>query len=220
MDGQRSADLLVTVVSRRRALKTLAVFAVGGIAALRARPINVALAAPALTLDPEARKYGYSVTATFAGYQANEQITLKWNSDRSKPKNLVTTTADGSGNAVATFRVPSDVRGWHELKGVGSMGSSAVAELRVIPRMRLSKTSGPRSTTLTVTVFGFNPYEYVEVRWDPGRRYTVTGTGTTSSLGSAKITVTIPSNARIGKRNIVVAGSDGSGDYTTFNVTG
>jgi hypothetical protein len=209
---------LFGTLTRRRALKTFAAFGVV-VMAQRFRPAHVALAAPALTLEPDARKYGYSVRATFTGYQANEEITLKWNSDRAKPKNLVTTTADDTGNAVATFRVPSDVRGWHELKGVGSLGSSAVAEFRVIPRIRLSKRTGSRGTSVTVIVYGFNPYEYVEVRWDPGRRYTVIGDGSTSSHGSAKIAVTIPSNARIGRRYIVVAGSDGSGDYTTFNVT-
>jgi hypothetical protein len=219
MDGPRAEDYPRTPISRRRLLKTLAALAASGVASLALDSARIALAAPALSLNPEERKYGYSVTATFSGYQANEQITLLWNSNRTRPKNLLTTTADGSGNAVAAFRVPSDVRGWHQLKGAGALGSSAIAELRVLPRMRLSRTSGPRGTTLTVSIYGFTAYEYAQVRWDPARRYTVIGDGNTSSLGSAKITVTIPSNARIGRRNIVVAGSSGSGDYTTFTVT-
>jgi hypothetical protein len=218
MDGPHAEVRPRMPMTRRRALKTLTVLAVGGLS-LFSRRSRVALAAPVLTLSPPERKYGYSVAATFAGYQPNERITLQWNSNRSRPKNLLTTTADGSGSAAATFRVPSDVRGWHQLRGVGASGSSAGAELRVIPRMRLSRTSGPRGTTLTVSIYGFTAFEYVQVRWNPGRRYTVIGDGTTSSLGSARIAVTIPSNARIGRRNIVVAGSAGSGDYTSFTVT-
>lgn len=218
MDRTRLDGLTVGTASRRGALRFLAAFAAGGLGL--ARLDRVAAATPAsLSLNPEERKYNYSVTATFAHFKPNDTITLKWNSDTSQPKTLATTTADGSGNAATTFRVPSDVRGWHQLKGIGSLGRSATASLRVIPRIKLSKTTGPRGTSLTVYVYGFNAGEYIEVRWDPGRTYRVIGDGYASSLGSARIGVSVPSNARIGTRYVVIAGSDGSGDYTTFRVT-
>ena len=148
------------------------------------------------------------MTAQLSGFQPGSQVTLRWN----RTTVLSTATADAQGRATARFRVPAVVYGNHTVEAKDATGRAATAPFRVIPRLALSKTSGPSGTVVRVDLYGFTARERVEIRFydTSGRTYRVLRTLTIGSTGRAGGSVTIPSRSPVGVHRItgrVVGGS-------------
>lgn len=159
---------------------------------------------PVLVLTPSTGKVGTSVSAVVSGFTANEAIQLRWYTGAS----FVSAggfTVNSRGTGSFTFTIPATTSGSHRVRAQGGSGR-ADAYFDVKRSTRLSPTSGPRGTTVTVTLRGFKANKQHQIRFFSFDTRTgtplVLGTVTTSSTGSASTTITIPANALFTKHRI------------------
>ena len=157
--------------------------------------------APGLVLSPTAASVGRIITATLTHFKPGEVITLTW-SNGERRLTLATVTASSSGRATVTFKVGTATRGNHAVKAAGSKGSKATANLNIVPRIKLTPSSGPAGTRVNVALTGYAPGFTVEVIWYDGVSPKVVKTVTTSATGSATTSFTVPSSATLGEHKV------------------
>ena len=104
------------------------------------------------------------MTASVTGFKPFESIALRWYAG-SIATTLINVTANSAGSAAIPFKIPNAIRGNHRVRALGNLGSLADATIRVIPSIGLSPTSGPRNTTVGVTLRGFGAGVVVNVLW-------------------------------------------------------
>jgi hypothetical protein len=172
-----------------------------------------------MTFDKASSKYNGVVTVTLSGFKPDYFINLKW------PDGTVIAQvkANSGGNATTTFRTPLSPLGDYIVRASNSQGESAVAQLRVIPRILLNEVEGEAGDDIRVYFYGFAPGDQVEVRfWNEAETSSVKLTTITiASNGRGSKVVTIPTNTTIGDHKIVgkVIGVSRSAS-TYFEVTG
>ena len=189
-----------------------------GAVGVRWEAVNPPVARSTITLSKTSGKYNGVVEARMTGFASNAEVALRWDG-----ASLVRTTADGTGAARVSFRVPLDVFGGHTVRANDGAGHAAEATFRVIPRIKLTADSGRAGSEVRVYFYGFSPRERVEVRWyDAGATSsTRLTTLTVADNGRASAVVTIPRGARVGSGKVVGKVVDVSRSASTpFRVTG
>lgn len=163
-----------------------------------------------------------SVRADARGFAANEAIELRWYNG-SRFSVLANLTASAGGRVVKTFSVPNSSRGSHRVRAQGT-GDRADAFFTVKQSTKLTPTSGLAQSTTQVSLRGFRANTPVFVLFYPTDQRTgtpaVLASPTTSSTGSATVTVSIPEGSDAGRHRIE-GKEQNSGTYagTFFTVT-
>ncbi|HEX3301601.1 MAG TPA: hypothetical protein VHR64_01890, partial [Thermomicrobiales bacterium] len=171
-----------------------------------------------ITLDKSSSKYNGKITVTLSGFSPGYYINIKW-PDQTL---LAQVKADVNGNATTMFRTPLVPLGNYTVRASDSSGNWATTTLRVIPRIKLTETSGLAGSTIRVYFYGFAPGDRVEVQWyTTSTSYVVLRTLTVADTGRASSLITIPANATTGSHTIrgKVIGVSRSAS-TNFTVTG
>ena len=153
-----------------------------------------------------------------SGFSPGQQVTLYW-PDLTV---IAQVTADGSGNATASFRTPLVALGTYTIRASDPAKTTATTLLRVIPRMNLSEFSGDPGKEFRVYFYGYAPGDQVEVRLYSldGAAYQVIGTTTVAGNGRGTMLVTIPYGSEAGVHTIRGSVIDvGRSTSTSFTVT-
>ncbi len=161
---------------------------------------------------------GTSLTADMGGFKSGETITLSW-WNGTRQVTIKTVTASATGVALVSFKIGAGTYGKHEVKAVGSRGSSAKTSLNILRRVTASPSRGLAGTSVRVSVTGFAPGVTVEIGFYQGTTERVHRTVTTSAAGSASVTFTVPANASIGYHSIEASEhTSGNNASTSFDV--
>lgn len=169
-----------------------------------------------MTLSKTKSKYNGLVEVRLSGYAPGYQITVRWPGGAV----LAQTRADAFGNAVTFFRTPPVPLGDYVIRATDQAGHSAVAELRVIPRIIAAERSGPAGTETRIDFYGYEPGHSVEVRWFEGQSFAMLASVTIDANGQATTQIAVPAGASLGRHTIrgKVVGI-GRSVTTTFDVT-
>ena len=130
-------------------------------------------------------------------------------------------TADGSGNATASFRTPLVALGTYTIRASDPAKTTATDLLRV-SGINLSEFSGDPGKEFRVYFYGYAPGDQVEVRLYSldGAAYEVIGTTTVAGNGRGSMLVTIPYGSEAGVHTIRGSVIDaGRSTSTSFTVT-
>jgi hypothetical protein len=147
---------------------------------------------PKLRLSPSSVTVGSTLKVTLRGYAKGETISLALDTTSNV---LTTVTASSTGSASLKIALRPTPGGRHKLIGRGTTGSQSSAWLTVVSSVALSPASGTAGISVRVTFRGFGKGERIEVQWLDARGSRSLGFATTSSTGSAGVTVTIPKAA-------------------------
>jgi hypothetical protein len=153
-----------------------------------------------LALSKTKSKFNGYVTASLTGFAPSSTVTLRW------PDGLLLGqgTTDGSGSETLQFRTPLYPLGNYLITATDAEGHSASATLRVIPRIKLTQSSGPAGVTIRVYCYGFAAGDRIAIQWHPlgGSSFAVLKTITAADNGRASSLVTIPTDAVVGSHTI------------------
>ncbi len=157
-----------------------------------------------LSVSPPSGYFGSNLMFAGSGFGPNESVKICVSGVGSAV--LASAVADSGGSFTASARATQSEYGPRVFVGAGQQsGKLAAANFSVGTRMILDPDSGPPGTTVTVTGYGFNALEKINVIWAASR--TVAGK-TSSDIhgtidGSAAVTFTVPLEAAPGA-NVVV----------------
>lgn len=170
-------------------------------------PTETATPVAALAISPTAVVPFQTVTVMGAHFGSADPIGLYWDSARTTPLAMVTTTTGGS--FVARVRVPQASAGAHTVSALDqTSGLSATAAVRVRPYLVLTPASGARGGTVVAAGFGFGNREAIKVYWDTPARWL--GAGVSNAAGSffagTGITITVPLSATAGTHYVYGVG--------------
>jgi outer membrane protein assembly factor BamB len=139
---------------------------------------------PLLALAPLTGSSGTLLTASAYGFAAFEKINVFWN-------NGTTASASRAANAngylaPVTFTVPSSTTpGNYTVKAVGTKSLTIITNTFsvVAPGTLFNTVSGPVGSRLSITGYGYNPGELINLQWN----YSGPGTGTTITTTTAGV---------------------------------
>jgi virginiamycin B lyase len=181
---------------------------------------QVILQTASLAASPATAFPGSSLTLTGSGYAAGETVNLYANSTGAYQ--LATATADPGGSFSASVKVPElTLFGAEAVVGVGSAsGNVAIAPYRVNPLLSVSPATVSAGSSITLSGFGFGPFQSFEVDWNSPPKVRLWGTGITgingAFYGATAVTLTVPAGASPGANEIVV---EWDGSYVGVDIT-
>ncbi len=167
---------------------------------------------PGCTIGASAGVVGSSLSVTCSAMTPTETVRVYWDSDGATAKVSIFIASNGSGTS--TFTVPDAVGGAHQVLFTGTAsGSLPTKTFTITPSLKLSPTSGKVGAFFTATLTGNGANEPIELRFDGA----TIATGTSSALGKATISATIPDGAA-GSHTLMEIGLT-SGASATANFT-
>lgn len=138
---------------------------------------------PSVTATPGQGYVGAAVEITGAGFAGTTAFTVKWNASAT----LCASTTSAEGAFGCSIALPASPEGPHTV--VGTAGTSASAQITILPSLRLSLSSGTVGTSVTATGEGFDADAAYNVTWN----LTVTlCTGSTLSDGALSCAFSVP----------------------------
>ena len=195
--------------SRDKAL-SISLSAIAGLTCLilLVAPTAAVAAAPTIAVSPTTGTVGSTITITGAGFPPSTNLTLGWVSQnaswrvqaiptpqvtgiKSNPLvyKLGSTLSDASGAFSVQITVPSDYGGSHPIQAYSSNGTaiSPVAAFTLAPSFRISSSSGPAGSPITLVAAGLGTGIYstsYQLYWDNTYVGYMTGvsTGGTANL--------------------------------------
>jgi hypothetical protein len=133
---------------------------------------------------------GQLVTVSGSGF-ANANVNLYW--DSTSGSSLKTVWANNT--FTTTISIPQGIGGAHQIIALDTTGNQAQATFTVTASATLQAVSAGQGASDTFTAYGFGPGETVNLYWNCTTPCgTPTWTGVSSSIGTAKITFTVPSS--------------------------
>src|SRR5207244_11797375 len=107
-----------------------------------------------------------------SGFHAGSSVALKWDcaiASCTSTTLLATATADAAGAfTVAALAPASATAGSYYVAATDSAGAFTKTSFKIVPRLRLSPSTGPAGTAATATGDYYKPGETVTVLWDCG----------------------------------------------------
>ncbi|HET8522873.1 MAG TPA: hypothetical protein VFL82_06555 [Thermomicrobiales bacterium] len=143
-----------------------------------------------------------TVTASVSGSGKNVSVPVTWGNTL-----LTTITTNSSGSGSSTFKVPYAPMGSYPVT-FSTGGGTVTKTFEVVPRIKLTPSTGAPGDTVDVSLRGYKARETVRIRWKRGSSWEDVARVTTSSTGSANINVKVPSWAPTGANSV-------RGDSTT-----
>lgn len=148
---------------------------------------------PSLELEPIRAAPGTNVEITATGFDANEDVELRWRSEDGVALGVITTDQYGTG--AITIELPDATIGWNDYTGFGTTSQVRVwGAIEVLPAVVLSDSEADPGDRVTVTGRGFPADTAVSVRFDA----TSASTGSeicdteTDDIGRASCEFTVP----------------------------
>ena len=160
---------------------------------------------------------GQLLTIHGYAFNAGETVNLYWNYVKRKGNFLATVATDSTGSFTTTITVPSSpTTGFSQLAGVGQ-NSQALATYPVTiytPTLALAPLSGAANSVLTISAYGFMPFENVNIYWNNGTTPVLTGsTDDVSYL--APVPFTVPAGTAAGAYTVSAVGQTSHITITT-----
>lgn len=163
---------------------------------------------PTLAISPGSGGSGTTATVTGKAYSSGENVNLYWNCVTSCTGTpLASAQADGNGAFTAAVTIPPTTYATYPITGVGSAGSAASTNFKVVPALSIAQVGGPPvnlygivgvqpGQAATVSGVSYAPNENVDISWCTGGSVNCTwlATGAADSSGSFTASVTVPSN--------------------------
>lgn len=168
---------------------------------------------------PGAGQVGQKIKLNGGGFGSSETVTLSF---QNHP--LGTVVAAPNGGFSTTFIVPKgSVPGNYFIKllAVGNTtGVTVNVDFGVLPAMKISPTTGPSGTVITVSGSGYYPYDLLDIDWyDPATKTETQITSLQAINGGAfSTTITAPANLVSGTTYdvMVIDGGGGSSLQAPF----
>ena len=135
---------------------------------------------------------------------------------------MLVTKADASGAAAFSVKFPDATGGAHKLIVRGKTSGQRVDLIvKVKPSISLSPKSGGQGTSFTIKLKGFEKGEVVDIKWyvTSSKTSTLKKGVVVSDVGSASVTVKVPSTATGGNHKVEADGQGASKVGTNFSVT-
>jgi hypothetical protein len=138
---------------------------------------------------------------------------------------LIASDDNGNGGRASRIEFSATSTGPYLVKArdrTGDSSRSSTYDLLVSTvggDLTLSPTSGPKDTTITVTLRGYQPGERVTITWGSGRNAKVRKKVTVSAAGDLTTTITPPSKTKFGNQKVSGVGNQGSRASAVFTVT-
>ncbi|MEO9319807.1 MAG: hypothetical protein ABI361_03965 [Nitrososphaera sp.] len=175
------------------------------------------LVIPALGSNPGSAIVGNNIFINGTGFVSNSNllVTLDGGVLTTTPS-LVATDRNGSFNA--SLIVPPSTAGNHYVL-VQDSASTLSRQLRIVPSIALTPTSGAHNATVSVKGTGFAASSTVTITIGTLRLTTSPPTVVTDSTGSFSATFVVPSNAVAGSYFIRALDGSGNSARSTFTVT-
>lgn len=166
---------------------------------------------PAMSQSTKSAAVGEQVFLNLTGYTAGETVEIRWYDTSTTYTVIATTTASPVGSASLHVTVPEAVNGYHALKATGLQSqSTASGNVSVAASIVLSISHGGAGATVTATMTGFKASESMSLNWySSSFVFYAIEFGTSSELGSATITFTVPADASPGGYKVEARGATG-----------
>ncbi|MGD0478432.1 MAG: IPT/TIG domain-containing protein, partial [Nitrososphaerales archaeon] len=177
-----------------------------------------------ITLSPTYGPVGTSVTVTGTGFSVSTKIgSITIAGGTIATQTCTTKTTSPTGAFTCTFTVPPDTAGAHLVTVSGSdigtvPGDTASATFTVTSSITLSPTSGPVSTTVTVTGAGFAATSTITIKFSGAAQTTVPAWVTTTAAGAFSATFVVPASPT-GAQTVTATDASGDTASATFTVT-
>jgi hypothetical protein len=171
-----------------------------------------------LTASPASGAPGTSITASAQGFPASANITVAWNQVNGSGGTQVCAGAtDGNGSYSCSFPIPKVGAGSYPLVATAN-GRTASTTIGVTgpAAVAIAPTSGPVSSTITITAGGFGAIETLNFAWDGSA--SAWQSGQTDGNGSVTFPALVP-NLGTGPHTLHATGtSSGKTASTAFTV--
>jgi hypothetical protein len=170
-----------------------------------------------LTLSSTTGTVGTVVTAKGAGFAANSQITLTFDSTTltTTPLSVV---SDANGRFEASFAIPESIGQAHTIMASDATGGRVSATCTVIPFILLSPNNGRVGSNVVISGTGFGPGGVITITFELGIVATLPPIVEANSMGSFTASFTVPS-ASPGARTIRASDNIGGSAQATYTVT-
>lgn len=143
---------------------------------------------PTVTLASARGTVGSMTTATVRNFPSNAKVYLQWDG-----RYLTSVTTDAEGSATIGVTVPDATKGVHTVRAVQpGQRISATAPYEVVPRIRLTPSTGEAGDWVDVSLTGYAALEVVRVRWQHGASWTTLTVAATSLAGGGSAVVRVP----------------------------
>src|SRR3989440_3595604 len=164
---------------------------------------------PILQVSPLVGIAGTSLTISGKAFGAGEIVKLYWNYTGPGTGTLLTTaTGNSTGSFTVGATVPaSAVTGPIPIAGVGQTSNTTASFNFTIyaPTLALAPLQGSAGTALTLSAYGFQSSENVNIYWNNAT--TPLLTGTTNTFGYlAPVVITVPAGSAPGSKQVEVIG--------------
>jgi len=170
-----------------------------------------------LTLSSTTGTVGTVVTAKGAGFAANSQITLTFDSTTltTTPLSVV---SDANGRFEASFTIPESMGQAHTIMASDAAGGRVSATCTVIPFILLSPNNGRVGSNVVISGTGFCPGGVITITFESGIVATLPPIVEANSMGSFTASFTVPS-ASPGAKTIRTSDIVGGSAQATYTVT-
>jgi subtilisin family serine protease len=166
---------------------------------------------PTMQLSTTRTTVNVRVTATVTGYPASAPVQILW-----KGASVGSFQTDARGAGSGDFHVPATPMGFYPV-AVVSGSTSLTAQFEVVPRIKLSPSSGAPADTIGISLRGYRKKETVRIRWKQGSSWVELTRVLTSNTGSANINVTVPNWAPDGPTSVRGDSTDSAGGRAQTN---
>lgn len=181
------------------------------------QPVAGACSSPvkaAASMAPVLGKVGTKPTYAIAYFPIDVPVAVRLDG-----RSRATVQTDLYGTAGGTFSVPSATLGRHTVTWTAGTAWSVAQTFTVTSSISAKPSAAARGASVTFSLRGYAAGETVLIRWWSGSAYRTVGSVTTSSSGSASITLPVPSWAPLGKDTVHGDGPKGKAKLN-LTVTG
>lgn len=173
---------------------------------------------PSITAPGSVGVAGLPLTIHGYAFGANETVNLYWNYVKGGGTFVTGVTGDSNGSFTTTITVPSSPSsGFSTLGGVGqSSNTTATYPLTIYAQtLALAPLSGAANSTLTMSAYGFEPNEAVNIYWNNGTVPVLTSS--TDTVGyMAPLTFTVPAGTAPGAYQVSAVGQTSNATITNI----
>jgi hypothetical protein len=151
-----------------------------------------------LTVTPSQGHVGSTVTVVLLRDHPSDEVEIRWDGRRVAIMSLSPSTRLGT----ATFKIPPSTKGMHEVsawRGELQLGS---ASFEVFPRIKLTPGMVGWGEPVNISLRGYAARTLVRIRWFNGSSWIEVVRVTTSSTGSANLSVLVPRWAPAGSNAV------------------
>ncbi len=180
--------------------------------------ITITSAPPHCLVTPAIASVDQTLIVNCTGFNNGERVNLYWGSVNTKAK--LSVTANSTGAATGSFKVPEAGSGIHYVIATGqSSHKAAYGAMQVTPRVSIVPTIGKVGSTVTVTGHGYGAGETVRFSF-----YKTPNTGTqmvsavANKYGRAEASFAIPASTVSGHKIVGRGAQSGLTASRTFTV--